>query len=260
MPAEPQPQSAARARRRSRRLLRAYLGVWQVIWLGDGVVDDETDGHIDNLACFARPGEVCLTWIDDRRDPQYRGLAAMRYERLMAARDARGRRLKVHKLPSPGPLYMTRREAAGIVARPGIRTLRAGQRLAGSYVNFYIANDGVVMPLLDARTDAAALRSAPARVPRPARASACRRARSCWAAATSTASRSRFRRRDVDGGQWRTLQSEQAKRERRQCGADRQIFRSCCACGQASAFGCATPMPAGALAGARRRRHRNWFG
>jgi agmatine deiminase len=138
--------------------LRAHLGVWQVIWLGDGVVDDETCGHIDNLACFVRPGEVCLTWCDDRRDPQYQ-VSRDAFERLMAARDARGRRLKVHKLPSPGPLRMTRREAAGIAPRPGIRTLRAGQRLAGSYVNFYVANGGVVMPLLDARTDAAALRT-----------------------------------------------------------------------------------------------------
>jgi agmatine deiminase len=138
--------------------LRAHLGVWQVIWLGDGVVDDETSGHIDNLACFVRPGEVCLTWCDDRRDPQYQ-VSRDAFERLMAARDARGRRLKVHKLPSPGPLRMTRREAAGIAPRPGIRTLRPGQRLAGSYVNFYVANGGVVMPLLDARTDAAALRT-----------------------------------------------------------------------------------------------------
>ena len=137
--------------------LRAYLGVWRVIWLGDGVVEDETSGHIDNLACFARPGEVCLTWCEDRRDPQYR-VSQDAYARLAAARDARGRRLKVHKLPSPGPLHMTRREAAGIAARPGIRALRAGQRLAGSYVNFYIANGGIVAPLLDARTDAAALR------------------------------------------------------------------------------------------------------
>jgi agmatine deiminase len=128
-----------------------------VIWLGDGVVEDETSGHIDNLACFARPGEVCLTWCEDRRDPQYR-VSQDAYARLAAARDARGRRLKVHKLPSPGPLHMTRREAAGIAARPGIRALRAGQRLAGSYVNFYIANGGIVAPLLDARTDAAALR------------------------------------------------------------------------------------------------------
>ena len=74
----------------------------------------------------------------------------------MAARDARGRRLVVHRLPSPGPLYMTRREARGVVANRAIRALRAGQRLAGSYVNFYLANGAVILPLLDASTDGAA--------------------------------------------------------------------------------------------------------
>jgi agmatine deiminase len=137
--------------------LHRYLGIHQVIWMGQGVVNDETSGHIDNLACFARPGVVLLTWSDNRRDPQYR-VSRDAFERLMEARDARGRRLRVVKLPSPGPLYMTRREAAGIVPRPGIRTLKAGHRLAGSYVNFYLANGAVIAPLLEARTDALALR------------------------------------------------------------------------------------------------------
>ena len=56
-------------------LLRQYLGVSCVIWLGEGVVADETSGHVDNLACFARPGEVCLTWCEDRRDPHAPGIA-----------------------------------------------------------------------------------------------------------------------------------------------------------------------------------------
>ena len=139
------------------RLLKRYLGASCVIWLGEGVIDDETSGHIDNLACFARPGEVCLTWSDDRHDPQHR-VSQDAWERLMAARDARGRRLVVHRLPSPGPLYMTRREARGVVANRAIRALRAGQRLAGSYVNFYLANGAVILPLLDASTDGAARR------------------------------------------------------------------------------------------------------
>jgi len=139
------------------RLLKGYLGASCVIWLGEGVVADETSGHIDNLACFARPGEVCLTWCDDARDPQQR-VSQDAWERLMAARDARGRRLVVHKLPSPGPLHMTRREAAGVIADRAIRPLRAGQRLAASYVNFYLANGALVLPLLDAATDGAARR------------------------------------------------------------------------------------------------------
>jgi agmatine deiminase len=138
--------------------LRRYLGVCCVIWLGKGVIADETSGHIDNLACFARPGEVCLTWCADPHDPQHR-VSQDAFERLMAARDARGRRLKVHKLPSPGPLFITRRESAGIGRGRRIRSLAAGLRLAGSYVNFYLANGALVLPLLDERTDAAARRA-----------------------------------------------------------------------------------------------------
>jgi agmatine deiminase len=128
-----------------------------VIWLGRGVYNDETDGHVDNLCCFVRPGEVALTWCDDRDDPQYE-ISRDAWERLAESRDARGRRLKVHKLPQPGPLLMTAKEAAGVDAREGSRPRRAGDRMAGSYVNFYIANRRVLMPLLDPATDARALR------------------------------------------------------------------------------------------------------
>jgi agmatine deiminase len=139
------------------RLLRDYLGVSRIIWLGRGVFNDETGGHVDNLACFVRPGHVCLTWTDRRRDPQY-SISRDAWERLHDARDARGRRLVVTRLPMPGPLSLRRREAAGVVPRAGTRARRAGERLAASYVNFYIANGAIIMPLLDARTDRAAAR------------------------------------------------------------------------------------------------------
>jgi len=132
--------------------LRAHLGVSQVIWLGKGVFNDETDGHIDNLACFVRPGEVVLGWTDNKRDVQ-RAISLDAWERLNDARDSRGRRLKVHKLPMPRPLTITAKEAAGVVSREGTKPRPAGDRLAGSYVNFYIANGGIVMPLLDPHTD-----------------------------------------------------------------------------------------------------------
>lgn len=145
------------SRARIETYLRQYLGVTRIVWLGQGVFNDETDGHIDNLACFVRPGEVCLTWSDDPRDPQH-AISKDALERLLAARDARRRPFKVHKLPAPGPLYMTAREAAGVQRKRGSHARRAGWRLAGSYVNFYLANGGLVMPLLDPRTDRAAAR------------------------------------------------------------------------------------------------------
>lgn len=132
--------------------LKSYLGVSTIVWLGRGVPHDETSGHIDNLACFVRPGEIALTWTDNRRDPQH-AVSLDALGRLLDGRDARGRRFTVHKLPMPGPLTLTAKEAAGIIPRQGTKRRRAGERLAASYINFYAANGGIVMPLLDRRTD-----------------------------------------------------------------------------------------------------------
>jgi agmatine deiminase len=133
--------------------LRDYLGVRTIIWLDRGVHNDETDGHIDNLACFARPGVVLLTWTDDRGDPQYE-ISQDAFERLSRVRDAKGRSLEIVKLHQPGPLFMTAEEAAGVDAVEGSEPRVAGMRLAGSYVNFYICNNAVIAPLLDPARDA----------------------------------------------------------------------------------------------------------
>ena len=137
--------------------LKRYLNVDVIVWLGKGVHLDETDGHVDNLCAFVRPGEVVLTWTNDRNDPQYE-ISRDAYERLTDARDARGRRFKVHKLRQPGPLYMTNEEAAGVDAAEGTQPREGGGRLAGSYVNFYLGTRRVVVPLLDTRRDGEALR------------------------------------------------------------------------------------------------------
>ena len=128
--------------------LQANLGVSSVLWLPEGIFNDETDGHIDNMACFARPGEVVLAWTDDQSDPQYaRSAAALAV--LEQARDAKGRRIRVHKLPLPRPVLMTPDEAAGVDVAPGSQPRQAGDRLAASYVNFYLCNGGLVMPSFD---------------------------------------------------------------------------------------------------------------
>ncbi|HEU4462477.1 MAG TPA: agmatine deiminase [Solirubrobacterales bacterium] len=137
------------------RVLLDYLGAEKVVWLGAGVFEDETDGHVDNLACFARPGAVLLTWTDDEGDPQH-AISRDARERLEAATDARGRRFEVVILPSPGPLQLSAEEADGIDAREGTVPRLAGERLAGSYVNFYLGASRIVMPLLDPRHDSEA--------------------------------------------------------------------------------------------------------
>ncbi len=129
-----------------------YLGAEKAIWLDRGVFGDETDGHVDNIACFARPGAVLLTWTDDEADPQH-AISRDARERLEAATDARGRSLEVVLLPAPGPVTIAADEAAGVDAVEGTLPRRPGDRLAASYVNFYVANSRVVMPLLDERHD-----------------------------------------------------------------------------------------------------------
>ncbi len=136
-------------------LLADHLGIRSVIWLGRGVHLDETDGHIDNLACFVGSGAVVVTVSTDPDDPQT-AISSDAVDRLRRAVDATGEPLQVHSLPSPGPLYLTDDEAAGLSDGTSIERV-GGRRLAGSYVNFYLANGRVVAPLLDERTDDEAL-------------------------------------------------------------------------------------------------------
>jgi len=140
------------SREQIEQVLYEYLGAEKMIWLGQGVYNDETDGHIDNLACFARPGLVLLSWTDDESDPQH-AISRDAITRLESATDARGRPIEVIRLPSPGPLTTTAEEAEGVDPVPGTQPRRAGDRLAASYVNFYLANTRIVLPLLDDRLD-----------------------------------------------------------------------------------------------------------
>ena len=108
--------------------LRDFLGARAFVWLGQGLVDDETDGHIDNLACFVKPGVVLALTTKDSEDANYAALQD-NLKRLRAARDAKGREIEVVEVEQPA------------AASDG-----EGRRIARSYINFYIANGGLVMP------------------------------------------------------------------------------------------------------------------
>ncbi|WP_436897187.1 agmatine deiminase [Acinetobacter gyllenbergii] len=131
--------------------LSTLLGIEKFIWLPLGVYNDETDGHIDNMCCFVRPGEVALHWTDDQNDPQYAS-SRQALDILESVTDAKGRKLKVWKLPAPGPLYASENETIDVEKGNAIERFE-GNRLAGSYVNYLISNQQIIFPLLDERTD-----------------------------------------------------------------------------------------------------------
>ena len=120
------------------RFLKETLGVNQVIWLGDGIAGDDTDGHIDDIARFVKRAAIMCVRAASARDENY---AAMEdnYERLVAARDLNGAKFEVIALPSPAPLAYE------------------GARLPASYANFYIANESVLVPVFGDCADDRAL-------------------------------------------------------------------------------------------------------
>ncbi|CAL5222373.1 g4727 [Coccomyxa viridis] len=126
--------------------LKGYLGVSKVLWLPKGLYKDtDTNGHVDNFACFARPGVVLLAWTDDTQDPQH-AISAEALQYLESQTDAKGRRLEVIKMPLPPPLHISEEESAGVAKVDGSAPREAGERLAASYVNFYLPNGGVIAP------------------------------------------------------------------------------------------------------------------
>ncbi|KIZ07030.1 agmatine deiminase [Monoraphidium neglectum] len=106
--------------------------------------DHDTNGHIDNFACFARPGVVLLAWSDDESDPQY-AISREAQDILSKEVDAKGRPLQIIKLPCPPPLHRTQEEW-DTLDDSGKQHRQAGERLAASYANFYICNGGIIMP------------------------------------------------------------------------------------------------------------------
>jgi agmatine deiminase len=115
-------------------VLGAYLGIRKVIWLAEGLVGDETDGHVDNIACFVRPGVVMAVTASDSDDENHQ-LLADNAARLRGTTDAEGRELEVIELPLPRPVE------------------EDGERLTLSYINFYVANGGLVMPAFETPRD-----------------------------------------------------------------------------------------------------------
>ncbi len=137
-------------------LLGEYLGISHVVWLNRGIYNDETNGHVDNICCFIRPGVVALSWTDDKSDPQYE-ISHENYEILKNSTDAKGRQLEIHKVHQPNPILISSEESEGVDAVDGTLPRQEGDRLAASYINFYFCNGGAVIPLFNDLHDKLAL-------------------------------------------------------------------------------------------------------
>ena len=120
------------------RYLKNSLGVDQIIWLGEGIVGDDTDGHIDDIARFVDPTTVACIVEANSQDENYEYLQD-NYERLKNATDQNGNKLSLVTLPCPAPVYYE------------------GSRLPASYANFYIANGVVLVPVFDDPNDGKAV-------------------------------------------------------------------------------------------------------
>ncbi len=125
-------------RRHIERRLGEFLGVKKVIWLGRGVEDDVTDGHVDGVASFAGRGVVIAAHTKDASDPNHAALED-NIARLESATDFKGRSIEVIRITQPRP-----RDVSGIHITP-------------CYTNHYIANGGVVAPTYGIKEDASAL-------------------------------------------------------------------------------------------------------
>ena len=125
-------------RRDYEKAFSEYLGVSHVIWLGAGIVGDDTHGHVDDITRFVSPDTV-VTCVD--ADPASENYGALR-ENIRRLRDAAteaGRPLATIDLPMPAPVYFE------------------GRRLPASYANFYIANAGVLVPVFNDPNDRVAM-------------------------------------------------------------------------------------------------------
>jgi agmatine deiminase len=118
--------------------LRDSLGVSNILWLGGGVVGDDTHGHVDDICRFVNPNTMVLIREDNADDINYRPLAE-NWERVQDFRLEDGSKPEVIALPMPGPIFFD------------------GDRLPASYANFYISNAAVIVPTFNDPNDRVAL-------------------------------------------------------------------------------------------------------
>lgn len=136
-------------------MLQEYLNCEKVIWIRDGIDPDETNGHIDDVVQYVRPGEVACIWTEDESNPFYEEAQAA-YQTLTEAVDAKGRKLKVHKLClTKHPVLLHGADSIDMVE--GTISRKDGEISIASYMNYLVVNGGVIVPQYGDENDSLAL-------------------------------------------------------------------------------------------------------
>ena len=139
-------------------MLKEYLNLEKIIWIKDGIDPYETNGHIDDVACFIRPGEVACIWTEDPAHPFYEAAQAA-YKTLSESIDAKGRKLKVYKMcMTKEPCYL--KDAWSIDTATGAIPREEGEISIASYMNFLITNNAIILPQYGDENDALAVQQA----------------------------------------------------------------------------------------------------
>lgn len=130
-------------------MLKTYCGAEKVLWIPQGIyMDEDTNGHVDNICQFVAPGKVVLAWEDNRDDPQYmRSKIALDY--LESETDAKGRKIEVIKMHVPNPVTITDHESRHVDIVEGSFPRNEGDRLPASYVNYYNCNGAIILPIFN---------------------------------------------------------------------------------------------------------------
>lgn len=145
------------------KMLCDYLNCEKVLWIKDGIDPEETNGHVDDVACFIRPGEVACIYTDDKESPFYEAAQAA-YKTLLEMTDAKGRKLKVHQLCCPVSNVTIKGDFA-IDFVEGTLPREDGDICIASYMNFLITNKGVIVPQYGDTNDKLALEQIQAMFP-----------------------------------------------------------------------------------------------
>ncbi|MGY4105515.1 agmatine deiminase [Ignavigranum ruoffiae] len=137
-------------------ILKEHLNLEKIIWLKDGIDPYETNGHIDDVACFVKPGEVACIYTEDKNHPFYQ-VSQDAYNTLINSTDAKGRKLVVHKLcVTKQPCYLKGADSIDFV--PGTLSREEGEVSIASYMNFLIVNKGIILPQYGDENDELAIK------------------------------------------------------------------------------------------------------